>query len=64
MVRVALACAAGLAAASPLTHAEALELDRLSAHLIVLGGDYVGCEPAQAYRPLRCRGHHDRAGRG
>ena len=40
----------GLAAAAPLTHVEALELDRLPAHLVVLGGGYVGLELAQAYR--------------
>ena len=40
----------GLAAASPLTNIEALELDYLPAHLIVLGGGYVGLELAQAYR--------------
>jgi pyruvate/2-oxoglutarate dehydrogenase complex dihydrolipoamide dehydrogenase (E3) component len=40
----------GLAAAGPLTHIEALELDRLPAHLIVLGGGYVGVELAQAFR--------------
>jgi pyruvate/2-oxoglutarate dehydrogenase complex dihydrolipoamide dehydrogenase (E3) component len=40
----------GLAAADPLTNIEALELDTLPAHLIVLGGGYVGLEMAQAYR--------------
>jgi pyruvate/2-oxoglutarate dehydrogenase complex dihydrolipoamide dehydrogenase (E3) component len=40
----------GLDAARPLTHIEALELDYLPAHLIVLGGGYVGLELAQAYR--------------
>jgi pyruvate/2-oxoglutarate dehydrogenase complex dihydrolipoamide dehydrogenase (E3) component len=40
----------GLAAAGPLTHVEALELDRLPAHLVVLGGGYVGIEMAQAFR--------------
>ncbi|HEY4252757.1 MAG TPA: mercuric reductase [Roseomonas sp.] len=40
----------GLQAAQPLTHIEALELDRVPAHLIVLGGGYVGIEMAQAYR--------------
>jgi len=40
----------GLAAAQPLTHIEALELDYLPPHLIVLGGGYVGLELAQAYR--------------
>ena len=41
---------AGLAEAGPLTHIEALELDRLPGRLIVLGGGYVGLEFAQAYR--------------
>jgi pyruvate/2-oxoglutarate dehydrogenase complex dihydrolipoamide dehydrogenase (E3) component len=40
----------GLEAARPLTHIEVLELDRLPAHLIVLGGGYTGIEMAQAYR--------------
>ena len=40
----------GLAAAGPLTNIEALELDYLPPHLIVLGGGYVGLELAQAYR--------------
>lgn len=40
----------GLEAARPLTHIEALELDYLPRHLIVLGGGYVGLELAQAYR--------------
>jgi pyruvate/2-oxoglutarate dehydrogenase complex dihydrolipoamide dehydrogenase (E3) component len=40
----------GLADAQPLTHVEALELDRLPSHLIVLGGGYVGVEFAQAFR--------------
>ena len=31
------------------THVEALELDRLPSHLIVLGGGYVGLEFAQAF---------------
>ena len=40
----------GLEAAKPLTHIEALELDVLPAHLIVIGGGYAGLELAQAYR--------------
>jgi pyruvate/2-oxoglutarate dehydrogenase complex dihydrolipoamide dehydrogenase (E3) component len=40
----------GLEAARPLTHIEALELDYLPSHLIVIGGGYVGLELAQAYR--------------
>jgi pyruvate/2-oxoglutarate dehydrogenase complex dihydrolipoamide dehydrogenase (E3) component len=46
---------AGLAAARPLTHIEALELDRLPPHLVVLGGGYVGLEMAQAYRRFGSR---------
>jgi len=40
----------GLQDARSLTHIEALDLDYLPAHLIVLGGGYVGLEMAQAYR--------------
>src|SRR5262245_47899390 len=40
----------GLAAAQPLTHIEALDLDRLPEHLIVLGGGYIGLELSQAMR--------------
>jgi pyruvate/2-oxoglutarate dehydrogenase complex dihydrolipoamide dehydrogenase (E3) component len=40
----------GLDAARPLTHVEALELDYLPPHLVVIGGGYVGLEMAQAYR--------------
>ena len=45
----------GLEAASPLTHIEALELDYLPSHLVVLGGGYVGLEMAQAYRRFGSR---------
>jgi pyruvate/2-oxoglutarate dehydrogenase complex dihydrolipoamide dehydrogenase (E3) component len=45
----------GLDAAGPLTNIEALELDYLPAHLIVLGGGYVGLELAQAYRRFGSR---------
>jgi pyruvate/2-oxoglutarate dehydrogenase complex dihydrolipoamide dehydrogenase (E3) component len=41
---------AGLAQAHPLTHIEALELDYVPSHLVVLGGGYVGLEMARAYR--------------
>jgi pyruvate/2-oxoglutarate dehydrogenase complex dihydrolipoamide dehydrogenase (E3) component len=40
----------GLAAAGPMTHVEALDLERLPEHLVVLGGGYVGLEFAQAMR--------------
>src|SRR5690606_2049450 len=37
------------------TNIEALELDRIPNHLIVLGGGYVGLEFAQAYRRFGSR---------
>ena len=40
----------GLEAARPLTHIEALELGHVPAHLIVLGGGYIGLEMAQTFR--------------
>ena len=40
----------GLAEAQPLTHVEALELDEVPKHLIVIGGGYVGLELSQAMR--------------
>ncbi len=45
----------GLAAAQPLTHVEALDLDRLPEHLIVLGGGFVSLELAQALRRFGSR---------
>jgi pyruvate/2-oxoglutarate dehydrogenase complex dihydrolipoamide dehydrogenase (E3) component len=45
----------GLAEARPLTHVEALELDYVPSHLIVVGGGYVGLELAQAYRRFGSR---------
>jgi len=45
----------GLEAARPLTNIEALELDYLPPHLIVLGGGYVGLELAQAHRRFGSR---------
>jgi pyruvate/2-oxoglutarate dehydrogenase complex dihydrolipoamide dehydrogenase (E3) component len=45
----------GLAESDPLTNIEALELDRLPEHLIVIGGGYVGLEFAQAYRRFGSR---------
>ena len=38
----------GLASAQPLTHVEALEIDSVPEHLIILGAGYVGLEFAQA----------------
>jgi pyruvate/2-oxoglutarate dehydrogenase complex dihydrolipoamide dehydrogenase (E3) component len=45
----------GLADAQPLTHIEALELDQLPEHLLVLGGGYIGIEMAQALRRFGSR---------
>ena len=50
----------GLEAARPLTHIEALELDTLPAHLIVIGGGYAGLELAQAYRRFGSRSDRGR----
>jgi pyruvate/2-oxoglutarate dehydrogenase complex dihydrolipoamide dehydrogenase (E3) component len=47
--------APGLAAAKPLTNIEALDLDVVPDHLIVLGGSYVGLEFAQAHRRFGAR---------
>jgi pyruvate/2-oxoglutarate dehydrogenase complex dihydrolipoamide dehydrogenase (E3) component len=48
--RAALDPVPGLSAAQPLTHIEALELDQVPGHLIVIGGGYVGLELSQAMR--------------
>jgi pyruvate/2-oxoglutarate dehydrogenase complex dihydrolipoamide dehydrogenase (E3) component len=40
----------GLVQAGPLTHIEALELDHIPGHLLILGGGYIGLELAQAMR--------------
>lgn len=45
----------GLVASEPLTHIEALELDHVPNHLLVLGGGYVGLELAQAMRRFGSR---------
>ena len=45
----------GLAEAQPLTHIEALELDVVPEHLMVIGGGYVGIELAQAMRRFGSR---------
>jgi pyruvate/2-oxoglutarate dehydrogenase complex dihydrolipoamide dehydrogenase (E3) component len=45
----------GLAIAGPMTHVEALNLERLPEHLIILGGGYVGLEFAQALRRFGSR---------
>src|SRR6266478_8880567 len=48
--RATLGAIPGLADAQPLTHIEALELDEVPAHLLVVGGGYVGIELSQAMR--------------
>ena len=45
----------GLAAAKPLTHIEALELNEVPSDLVILGGGYIGLEFAQAMRRLGSR---------
>jgi pyruvate/2-oxoglutarate dehydrogenase complex dihydrolipoamide dehydrogenase (E3) component len=45
----------GLAAAGPMTHVEALNLERLPDHLVIVGGGYVGLEFAQAMRRFGSR---------
>ncbi len=45
----------GLADAKPMTHVEALNLERLPGHLVILGGGYVGLEFAQALRRFGSR---------
>ena len=53
--RATLGAIPGLEAAKPLTHIEALELDELPDHLLILGGGYVGIEFAQAMRRFGCK---------
>jgi pyruvate/2-oxoglutarate dehydrogenase complex dihydrolipoamide dehydrogenase (E3) component len=45
----------GLVDARPMTHIQALDLERLPEHLIVLGGGYVGLELSQAMRRFGSR---------
>jgi pyruvate/2-oxoglutarate dehydrogenase complex dihydrolipoamide dehydrogenase (E3) component len=53
--RAALPDIPGLQQSRALTHIEALELDEVPPHLIVLGGGYTGVEMAQAYRRFGSR---------
>jgi pyruvate/2-oxoglutarate dehydrogenase complex dihydrolipoamide dehydrogenase (E3) component len=48
--RAAIPDTPGLTDARPMTHVEALDLERLPAHLIVVGGGYIGLELSQAFR--------------
>lgn len=45
----------GLASAEPMTHVEALNLEHVPHHLVILGGGYVGLEFAQAMRRFGSR---------
>jgi pyruvate/2-oxoglutarate dehydrogenase complex dihydrolipoamide dehydrogenase (E3) component len=45
----------GLLDAKPMTHVEALDLQRLPQHLVILGGGYIGLEFAQALRRFGSR---------
>ncbi len=45
----------GFAEARPLTHIEALELDKVPQHLLVIGGGYIGLEFGQAMRRFGSR---------
>jgi pyruvate/2-oxoglutarate dehydrogenase complex dihydrolipoamide dehydrogenase (E3) component len=53
--RASLDAIPGLAEAQPLTHIEALELDEIPDHLLVVGGGYVGVELSQAMRRFGSR---------
>jgi pyruvate/2-oxoglutarate dehydrogenase complex dihydrolipoamide dehydrogenase (E3) component len=53
--RATISTVPGLTEANPLTHVEALELDIVPEHLIILGGGFVGLEFAQAMRRFGSR---------
>jgi pyruvate/2-oxoglutarate dehydrogenase complex dihydrolipoamide dehydrogenase (E3) component len=53
--RAAIDATPGLADAKPLTHVEALELDHIPQHLLVIGGGFVGLELSQAMRRFGSR---------
>ena len=48
--RAAIPDVPGMREAAPMTHVQALDLERVPAHLVVLGGGYIGLELAQAMR--------------
>lgn len=48
--RAAIGTPPGLREAEPMTHIEALELDHIPTHLLILGGGFIGLEFAQAMR--------------
>ncbi len=53
--RAAIPPVPGLVEAKPLTHAEAINLESVPQHLVVIGGGYVGLEFAQAMRRFGSR---------
>jgi pyruvate/2-oxoglutarate dehydrogenase complex dihydrolipoamide dehydrogenase (E3) component len=53
--RAAIESIPGLVESNPLTHIQALELDHVPKHLIILGGGYIGLEFAQAMRRFGAR---------
>lgn len=53
--RAAVESIPGLAEANPLTHIEALELDHVPEHILIIGGGYIGLEFAQAMRRFGSR---------
>jgi pyruvate/2-oxoglutarate dehydrogenase complex dihydrolipoamide dehydrogenase (E3) component len=53
--RATIADIPGLRESNPLTHIEALEIDHLPQHLVILGAGYVGLEFAQAMRRFGSR---------
>jgi pyruvate/2-oxoglutarate dehydrogenase complex dihydrolipoamide dehydrogenase (E3) component len=55
--RAALEPIPGLADAQPLTHIEALELDEVPGHLIVIGGGYVGPRAIAGNAAIRQQGY-------
>jgi pyruvate/2-oxoglutarate dehydrogenase complex dihydrolipoamide dehydrogenase (E3) component len=44
----------GITGVAPMTNTEMMEIDALPAHLVILGGSYIGLEFAQMYRRFGC----------
>jgi len=53
--RAALPPVAGLKEAAPLTNETLFSLEKLPAHLVIIGAGPIGCEMAQAFRRLRAQ---------